>query len=122
MLSSTAPATIPIVIGVGEEPVQLRLVEEYRMRRASHKATIAILFVTVLAGVAPDCALAQAGYPEVSCRSRPAAQHVLARIVGDKLQAKWGQPFIVENKTRACGNIGAKAAYQASTALTLCQN
>jgi tripartite-type tricarboxylate transporter receptor subunit TctC len=47
---------------------------------------------------------------------------VLARIVGDKLQAKWGQPFIVENKIGACGNIGAEAAYQASTALTLCQN
>src|SRR5262249_35614880 len=38
---------------------------------------------------------------------------VLARIVGDKLSAKWGQPVIVENRTGAGGNIGAEAAAQA---------
>jgi tripartite-type tricarboxylate transporter receptor subunit TctC len=39
---------------------------------------------------------------------------VLARIVGDKLQAKWGQPVVIENKTGAGGNIGADLAYQAA--------
>jgi tripartite-type tricarboxylate transporter receptor subunit TctC len=38
---------------------------------------------------------------------------VLARIVGDKLQAKWGQPVIIENRTGGGGNIGAAAAAQA---------
>ena len=38
---------------------------------------------------------------------------VLARIVGDKLQAKWGQPVVVENRTGAGGNIGAETAAQA---------
>jgi tripartite-type tricarboxylate transporter receptor subunit TctC len=38
---------------------------------------------------------------------------VLARIVGDKLQSKWGQPIVIENKTGAGGNIGADLAYQA---------
>ena len=38
---------------------------------------------------------------------------VLARIVGDKLQAKWGQPVIIENRTGGDGNIGAAAAAQA---------
>ncbi len=38
---------------------------------------------------------------------------VLARIVGDKLQAKWGQPIVIENKTGAGGNIGADYAAQA---------
>jgi tripartite-type tricarboxylate transporter receptor subunit TctC len=33
---------------------------------------------------------------------------VLARIIGDKLQAKWGQPVVIENKTGAGGNIGAE--------------
>jgi tripartite-type tricarboxylate transporter receptor subunit TctC len=37
---------------------------------------------------------------------------VLARIVADKLQAKWEQPVVIENKTGAGGNIGAEAAYQ----------
>jgi tripartite-type tricarboxylate transporter receptor subunit TctC len=38
---------------------------------------------------------------------------VLARIVGDKLQAKWGHPIIIENKTGAGGNIGADLVYNA---------
>jgi tripartite-type tricarboxylate transporter receptor subunit TctC len=38
---------------------------------------------------------------------------VLARIVADKLQAKWGQPVIIEQKTGAGGNIGADLASQA---------
>jgi tripartite-type tricarboxylate transporter receptor subunit TctC len=37
---------------------------------------------------------------------------VLARIIGDKLQAKWGQPVVIENKTGAGGNIGADLAAQ----------
>jgi tripartite-type tricarboxylate transporter receptor subunit TctC len=39
---------------------------------------------------------------------------ILARIVGDKLQAKWGQPVVIENKTGAGGNIGADFVYQAA--------
>jgi tripartite-type tricarboxylate transporter receptor subunit TctC len=35
---------------------------------------------------------------------------VLARIVADKLQEKWGQPIVVENKSGAGGNIGADLA------------
>jgi tripartite-type tricarboxylate transporter receptor subunit TctC len=38
---------------------------------------------------------------------------VLARIVADKLQAKWGQPIIIEQKTGAGGNIGADLASHA---------
>ncbi len=38
---------------------------------------------------------------------------VLARIAADKLQAKWGQPIIIEQKTGAGGNIGADLAAQA---------
>jgi tripartite-type tricarboxylate transporter receptor subunit TctC len=63
-------------------------------------------------------AAAQSGYP-----SRPVKfvvpfpgggiNDVLARIVGDKLSAKWGQPVVVENRTGAGGNIGADVAAQA---------
>src|SRR4051812_44243948 len=38
---------------------------------------------------------------------------VVARIVGDKLQAKWGQPVIIENRSGAGGNIGAAMVAQA---------
>src|SRR5262249_57441446 len=37
---------------------------------------------------------------------------ILARIIGEKLQVKWGQPIVIENKTGAGGNIGAEFAYQ----------
>ena len=33
---------------------------------------------------------------------------VLARIVGQKLGERWGQPFVVENRAGAGGNIGAE--------------
>ena len=62
--------------------------------------------------------VAQSGYP-----ARPVKfvvpfpgggiNDVLARIVGDKLSAKWGQPVIVENRTGAGGNIGAEVAANA---------
>src|ERR1700740_1266151 len=39
---------------------------------------------------------------------------ILARIVADKLQARWGQPVIIENKSGAGGNIGAEFVYQAA--------
>ena len=39
---------------------------------------------------------------------------VVARIVGDKLQAKWGQPVIIENRSGAGGNTGAAAVAQAA--------
>src|SRR5262245_62874800 len=38
---------------------------------------------------------------------------ILARIVADKLQAKWGQPIVIEQRTGAGGNIGADLAAQA---------
>ena len=38
---------------------------------------------------------------------------VLARIVSDKLQAKWGHPIVIENRTGAGGNIAAAVAWQA---------
>ena len=41
------------------------------------------------------------------------ASDVLARIVAEKLQAKWGQPFLVENRSGAAGNIGAESVFRA---------
>jgi tripartite-type tricarboxylate transporter receptor subunit TctC len=38
---------------------------------------------------------------------------VMARMVSQKLGEKWGQPVIVENKTGAIGNIGARFVAQA---------
>src|SRR5215470_16655602 len=66
------------------------------------------------------CSLAQAqsGFPTRAVKfivpfPPGGINDVLARIVGDKLQAKWGQPVVVENRTGANGNIGAELAAQA---------
>jgi tripartite-type tricarboxylate transporter receptor subunit TctC len=55
---------------------------------------------------------AAAGYPKKPIRiivPFPAGgtSDVLARMVGQKLNAAWGQPVIVENRAGANGNIGA---------------
>jgi tripartite-type tricarboxylate transporter receptor subunit TctC len=34
----------------------------------------------------------------------------VTRMIGDKLQQKWGQPVVIENRGGAGGNIGAEAA------------
>ena len=41
------------------------------------------------------------------------ASDTMARILAEKLQAKWGQPVIVENKLGAGGLVGAKYVAQA---------
>ena len=72
--------------------------------------------VVVLAALAAGrLAVAQSGFPTRTVKfivpfPPGGINDVLARIVGDRLQAKWGQPVIVENKTGAGGNIGADLA------------
>ena len=66
----------------------------------------------------PVPALAQTGFPNKPVRvivPFPAggSADVLARIVGEKLSAKWGQPVVVDNRVGAGGNIGAEFVYRA---------
>ena len=37
------------------------------------------------------------------------ASDSLARIIGQKLSEKWGQPVVVENRAGAGGNVGTEA-------------
>jgi tripartite-type tricarboxylate transporter receptor subunit TctC len=81
----------------------------------------AFAFIFILSIVLAPCfntALAQGAYPTKPVKfviPYPAggSNDVLARLVGDKLQAKWGQPVIVENRTGGSGNIGAAMVAQA---------
>src|SRR5262249_57334775 len=81
----------------------------------------AFAFIFILSMVAPpgsNEAFGQDGYP-----TRPVkflvpypsggTNDALARIVGDKLQAKWGQPVIIDNRSAGSGNIGAALVAQA---------
>jgi tripartite-type tricarboxylate transporter receptor subunit TctC len=79
----------------------------------------ALAFIlSMISAPGANTALAQGNYPTRPVRlviPYPAAgtNDVLARIVGDKLQAKWGQPVIIENRTGGAGNIGAAMVAQA---------
>jgi tripartite-type tricarboxylate transporter receptor subunit TctC len=79
------------------------------------------VFRTVIAGacaaavlLATPAAMAQgaANYPNrplkiVVTFSTGGAPDILARLIGDRLAADWGQPVVVENKPGAGGNTGA---------------
>ena len=82
----------------------------------------ALSLLAVLAGAATLAASAaswgQAAYPNRTVRivvPFPAggSADVLARIVGEKMSAKWGQPVVVENRAGAGGNIGAETVFRA---------
>src|SRR6266851_2768609 len=75
-------------------------------------------FVTaVLASLLAGSAGAQSAFPTRTVKiivpfPGGGINDVLARIVGEQLRAKWGQPVVIENKTGGGGNIGADLAYQ----------
>ncbi len=76
------------------------------------------LMICAIAVLHAAPAAAQSGFPNKPVRvivPFPAggSADVLARIVGEKLSTRWGQPVVVENKVGAGGNIGAEAVYKA---------
>jgi tripartite-type tricarboxylate transporter receptor subunit TctC len=63
-------------------------------------------------GIAPGIARAQDRYPNRPVRviSQFAAggpADIIARMIADRLQSRWGQPVVVENRIGAAGTIGA---------------
>src|SRR5437667_11627697 len=40
---------------------------------------------------------------------------IAARVIADRLAKMWGQPFVVENRPGAGGNLGAEAVAQAES-------
>src|SRR5437764_11566248 len=77
----------------------------------------ALAWVPIFVALTASAAFAQTAFPSRTVKfivpfPGGGINDVLARIVGDKLQGKWGQPVVVENRTGAGGNIGAAAAYQ----------
>jgi len=70
------------------------------------------LLVAVLAALVAASAFAQQGYPARPVRivapfAPGGLADVLSRAVGERLQKQLGQPFVVENRPGAGGNIGA---------------
>src|SRR5262249_35926360 len=80
------------------------------------KGLVAAWVAAIFAALVATSAAAQSAFPTRTVKFivpfPGGGINVLARIIGDKLQAKWGQPVVIENKTGAGGNIGADLAYQ----------
>ena len=81
------------------------------------KGLVAAWVAAIFAALVATSAAAQSAFPTRTVKfivpfPGGGTNDVLARIIGDKLQAKWGQPVVIENKTGAGGNIGADLAYQ----------
>jgi tripartite-type tricarboxylate transporter receptor subunit TctC len=79
--------------------------------------TVAACVASVVAVLFANVAIAQTAFPTRAVKivvpfPGGGGNDILARIVADKLQAKWGHPIVVENKSGAGGNIGADLAYQ----------
>src|SRR5262249_38258954 len=86
-------------------------------RRTTMKRTAAALVASFFAILLATAAIAQTFVPTHPVKiivpfPGGGGNDLLARIMADKLQAKWGQPVVVENKSGAGGNIGAVLAYQ----------
>jgi tripartite-type tricarboxylate transporter receptor subunit TctC len=81
------------------------------------RRTVAACVASTVALLVAGAAFAQAPFPTRAVKivvpfPGGGGNDILARIVADKLQAKWGHPIVVENKSGAGGNIGADLAYQ----------
>jgi tripartite-type tricarboxylate transporter receptor subunit TctC len=81
------------------------------------RRTVAACVASVVAVLFASVAIPQTTFPTRAVKivvpfPGGGGNDILARIVGDKLQGRWGQPIVVENKTGAGGNIGADLAYQ----------
>jgi tripartite-type tricarboxylate transporter receptor subunit TctC len=77
------------------------------------------LALAALALAAASSAHAQAAYPSkpihiVVTFTTGGAPDILARLIGERLQASWGQSVIVDNKPGAGGNTGADSVAKAA--------
>jgi tripartite-type tricarboxylate transporter receptor subunit TctC len=87
--------------------------EESMFRRA---AAIVLFILSITPGLT-SLAPAQTSFPTRAVKfvvpfPPGGINDVLARIMAEKLHARWGQPVVIENKTGAGGNIGADLAAQ----------
>ncbi|MFO1303931.1 MAG: tripartite tricarboxylate transporter substrate binding protein [Burkholderiales bacterium] len=68
--------------------------------------------VATITALASAAALAQDAYPTRPVKivvpfAPGGATDITARLIGEKLQAKWGQPVVIENHAGAGGNVGS---------------
>jgi tripartite-type tricarboxylate transporter receptor subunit TctC len=75
-----------------------------------------VLFVVTIVSATPACADDYPSKPTRIVVPYPAGGSVdlLARLVAERFQAKWNQPFFIENRSGSSGNIGSDAVFRAA--------
>ena len=108
--------------GVSSGPFCLRRDQDIRRQahrpcassaRCRHPGKISVI-ATVLLATMTAPGMGQSVYPSRSIQiivpfTAGGGNDLVARMLADKLQKRWGQPVIVENKPGAGGNIGTEA-------------
>src|SRR5262245_34361948 len=79
------------------------------LRRALTAATTGLLIVSSIGALAQELQYPDRPIKIIVPFTAGGAADSLARIVGDKLQAKWNKPVVVENRPGATANLGAEA-------------
>jgi tripartite-type tricarboxylate transporter receptor subunit TctC len=79
---------------------------------------VRVAILAALVSVSVPAALGAQDYPNRPIRivipvTAGGLMDVLARLVGERLQAKWGQPIIVEARPGGSGNVGAEVVARA---------
>lgn len=77
------------------------------------------IFLMVLSLCAVSLPASAAGYPDHAIKmivpfAAGGGTDVLARIIAQNLNSKWGQPVVVENQPGASGSIGTRAVMKAA--------
>ena len=96
--------------------------DEQTVSHGSRRAQLSVVLSCLAAGIvlfAPSFVASAEDYPSKPIRvivpyPPGAGADTTARIVLERLQAKLGQPVIVENRVGAAGNIGAEAVFKAA--------
>src|SRR5689334_10057356 len=106
------PTTVRIVTAAAR-PTGWRRSLVYRRHNKEDVMRSAVRTFAVLALAALSTAAAAQQFPTKTVRfvsgvTPGSASDTMARILAEKLQAKWGQPVIVENKLGAGGMVGAR--------------
>lgn len=83
------------------------------MTRRFRRILLVALWCVTLAGTAAAQAWPTRAVRIVVPFGPGSTPDIVARILGDRLQARLGQPFVVESKTGASGNLGTDAVAKA---------
>jgi tripartite-type tricarboxylate transporter receptor subunit TctC len=86
--------------------------------RTFARITGAIALAAALCLASGRPAIAAETYPQRTVRiivpfTPGGTADLMARVVGDWLSRKWGQPVVIENRPGAGGNVGAEAVFRA---------